>query len=476
MSMTASTGSTYQQIIDSLVQPPQAYIPNFRIVRDRWGWQVLDDKTPIAHIKCEGDFAFDIWQFSPFASPIIANVNPPNAVYDLHTVHNTYVNLPFTWISELVKGVEDPFARMRMEWCSQSGVELHLRITGEFLHSQRIQYDIRFTYDPQRAQYRFSFDAEVWQIQPYGGEPINMMLAGALADIKEKRRWSHSIWVDPEDQLKRLVHSNALFFATDYADYRWRTKNAPQHGAWVAYAAHPEFNPAMLVHETNVPIHFATCSQLFDEHLIWQQAGLEELDEGYFHFVMRTELVNLPPALAQEFLTEATDPPQPTHWQMEKVALPFHMAMVNSFEEHVNPWAPEECPIFVLNDPTVWADDAAHSGTRSLKLVGESLAKWTTLFPVGAICQVESHARYRLSGWIKTAGVERFARLELASFEYGYGNLIDTAHTAHITGDCDWAYVEAELDTEEEAYVMPRLSLYGRGTVWFDDLKLEQIA
>ncbi len=100
-----------------------------------------------------------------------------------------------------------------------------------------------------------------------------MMLAGALADRAQARRWSHSIWSDARGALERLVHSNALFIATDFIDPAWRTRNAPLQEAWVGYAAHAEFNPAMLVHEANVPLQFSTCSQLFDEHLLWKSAG-----------------------------------------------------------------------------------------------------------------------------------------------------------------------------------------------------------
>ncbi|MBU4366479.1 MAG: hypothetical protein L6437_02995 [Kiritimatiellae bacterium] len=475
---TLTQASTYQRILDSLAAPaPRDYTPQFHIAPERWGWTIFDGDVSIARFTLDGDYAFDIWKFSPFDPPIMANSEPAGAVYDLHTAHNTFVNFPVSRCGDIAEGVENVGDCMEAEWLPRSGAELHLRITGKFLEGQHIQYDVRVFYDPQRVQYRFFFDAEAWKIRSTGGEPINMMLAGALTDTAEKRRWTHSLWADPQDQVKRLMHSNALFNATDYGDStgRWRTKNAPLTGAWIAYAAHPEFNPAMLIREANAPIQFATCSQLFDEHLIWQSAGLDELDEGYFHFVMRTEFVNLPAALAQEFLAGAMDPPRPARWRTKLIALPFHMGVENSFETSADPWEPEDCPIIVLEDMACWADDAAHSGSRSLKLTGEAFHHWKTLMPVGAVCSVQPNSRYRLSGWIKTEGVERFARLELASYEYTYNNIIDITHSAHVAGDTDWTYVETDLDTGDEAYVMPRLSLYARGTAWFDDVKLEKV-
>jgi hypothetical protein len=88
---------------------------------------------------------------------------------------------------------------------------------------------------------------------------------------------------------------------------------------------------------------------------------------------------------------------------------------------------------------------------------------------------VKSHTRYRLSGWIKAKGVDRFARLELASYEYNYANFIDQAASAEVTGTKDWTRVEAILDSVEEAYLMPILRLHGPGVAWFDGVKLEEV-
>jgi hypothetical protein len=476
--MNATHGiSTYQRICATLAQiEPRPYSPQFRVAKERWGWRVFDGDAAIALFTMEGEeLAFDIWQLSPFEAPIMANSEAPGAVYDLHTAHNTVLNLPVSRCGDLTEGVASIAECLTLTWVQESGTELRFRIDGAFLKGQRICYDLRFCYDATQARYRFFIDAEMWKESPHGGEPINMMLAGALTERGEDRRWSHSIWADPQDRLKRIVHSNALFQATDYASASWRSKNAPTQGAWIAYASHPVFNPAMLVHESNVPVFFATCSQLFDEHLVWQQAGLDELDEGFFHFVMRTEFVNLPATLAAEFLAEAADPPKPARWQNLAIALPFYMDIENDLEMPVDPWLPEDCTLFVLEDPRQWATDAAHSGTHSIRLTGATFHTWQRLFPVGAVCRVQPHSRYRFSAWVKTAGVERFARLEMGSYEYTYHNVIDKTRSAHLSDDCDWTLLQVELDTEEEVYVMPFLALYGRGSAWFDDVKLERI-
>jgi len=469
---------SFDRILQGLTATsPRPHSPQFHVERDRWGWRIFDDDAAIAHFMNRGGFCFDIWKFSPFEAEEMAHTEPPTDVYDLHTVHNTVINFPYYTARDVVGDGETQFERMQQRWITDAGPELHLRIAGEFAEGQRLQYDCRFIYDPAWARYRFFLEANFWKVESCGAEPINMMLAGALEDTAEKRRWTHSIWADPHGKLKRLVHSNALFTATDYGDDcgRGRTKNAPLRGAWIAYAAHPTFNPCMLVHEANVPVHFATCSQLFDEHLIWQNAGLDELDENLFHFVMKTEFVNLPADLAQRFLDEAADPPQPKRWRKETIALPFRVGEVNSFEETLDPWLPEDCPVLALDNRDEWSDSEAHSGSHSVRLVGQSFHSWQRRFPSGAVCMVEPESCYRLSGWIKTRAVERFARLELFTYEYTYPNIIDFARSIHVAGDSDWTRVEVELATGSEAYIMPQLALYGEGAAWFDDVKLDKV-
>lgn len=477
-----SPSTRQSEILQSFVRPQvKPYVPEFHVECDVTRWRIFDRDTAIGLVGDTHYPFFDLWSFSPFESPIMANTRPPGKVVDLHTLHNTVINLPFTFLTDLVEGVADPYGRLRMQWLKNRGNELELEISGQFEKGQRIVYHFRVKYEPQWARYRYFFDADAWKLTIAGMEPINMMMAGALASRPEKRRWTHSIWEDANGQLRRLVHSNALFSCTDYAHPtgEWRSRNAPFHGAWVAYAAHPIFNPAMLIHQTSAPIYLGTCSQLFDEHIVWHRAGLDDLDEGYFHFAIRTELVNLPPGLARDFLERAVDPPRPKQWRLNKVALAFRLDEINSFETPVDPWLPEDCPILVMDaaesEPIRWVNDQAHSGRHSIRFEGRRHNKWTTLFPGGAVCDVEPHARYRFSAWVKTRNVARFARLELNGCEYYYHNLIDVAQSSKLSGDCEWTLLQVELDTQDEAYVLPCFKLYGTGTAWFDDAKLERV-
>jgi len=470
---------TIDDILKSLEQPEaKPYTPDFAVREDPRGWRLFDGDTALAVFMPS---ALDIWSFSPFEPPEMANLEEPGQVVDLHTVHNTYLNLGLQgWPEEWLEGASDPQSLLNWQWRQKEGPAVEALVSGEFPQGERCQWRVTVRYDPAWARYRYAIDINARRRSADGLEALNMMLAGALMAREEGRRWTHSIWQAPDGQLRRLVHSNALFQCTDYGDPSWRTRNAPFRGAWVGYAAHESFNPAVLIHGNNVPIILATCSQLFDEHVIWGTAGLDNLrDDGYFHFAMQTEFVNLPPQLARELLEQAVDPVQPRAWWNSCHALPFHMDTVNSFEETVDPWEPETCPILQVPDAPgssiLRATDEAHSGTHSIRLRVSTQNGRELLEPRGAVCNVKTHTRYRLSGWVKTRAVERFARLELYSYEYTYPNVINTAASQDLAGDQDWTRVEVELDSGDQAYLMPRMMLHGPGEAWFDDLLLEEI-
>jgi hypothetical protein len=470
-------------ILKSFDNPKKrAYKPVFRIEAEGRNWRIFDGDTAIA-LFLPG--ALDIWKFSPFEPAEIANPEPAGKVKDLHTLHNTYLNFgaqgwPKAW---LAAGVAN---RVVWKWLKRKGAELEALVSVAAPEGETGQWRLRYWYDPSWARYRFTCEIDVARMDPEGMEAFNMMTAGALEACAEKRRWTHSIWENSDGELRRIVHSNALFQCTDYGGARdgggpWRHRNIPYRGAWVGYAAHPSFNPAILVRETTVPLRLATCSQLFDEHIIWNTAGQDNVGgDGYHHFHMLVEFVNLKPKLAADFLRRAKDPVKPKKWNYSSVALPFHLGVVNSFEKEADPWAAEDCPIICLPEDQeakgiAWAR-IGHTGKRSIQLASGAESGRREIYPSGAVCRVKLHTRYRLTGWIKTGKVERFARLELGAIEYSFANVIDAAFSPTVSGSRNWTRVSVELDSGDEAYLMPKLVLYGRGRAWFDDVCLEELA
>ena len=468
---------TFESILKSLQgAAPRPYTPAFRLEAEGDAWHVFDGDRPLAKFY---PLFLDIWALSPFEPDIKANPEPPGAVVDLHTVHNTFLNLgmqgwPRHWRTDAV----------RWNWERTTGAELVAVISLEAQEGETARWRLAVGYNPARTQYTWRVVLDARKLDSDGFEGFNLMTAGALEDRPEKRRWTHSVWENPDGALRRIVHSNALFQCTDYGGMRngggpWRGRHLPYPRAWMAYAAHPVFNPALLIHATTVPLQAATCSSLFDEHIVFSRAGQDNLGEdGYFHFHMNLEFVSLPAALAKELLEQAADPVRPKKWWNETLALPFHVDAVNSFEDAVDPWQPEDCPIVeVPRDgagPVAWTDEAAHSGKRSLRLRQEKAGRLAA-FPTGAVCKVTPHTRYRFAAWVKTATVTGAAKIEFAGYAYSYNNISHMASSCELHGSNDWTKLEVELNSGDQAYLMPYLVLEGSGTAWFDDVRLEKI-
>lgn len=459
------------------VESPRLHTPLFRVEAEEGGrWRVFDNDRALALFH--PDF-LDIWALSPFEPDEIANPEPLGLVVDLHTVHNTYLNFGAQGWPDHWSGVD-----LRWDWRKQEGAELIVDVSLAARDGESARWHITIGYAPDRGCYTYKVVLDARKLDPDGFEFFNLMTAGALEDRPEKRRWTHSLWENPNGELRRIVHSNALFECTDYSNLRkkdgpWRRRNLPYPRAWMAYAAHPTFNPAILIHETTVPLQGATCSMLFDEHLLFSEAGQDNLGrDGYFHFHLEFEFVNLPMDLAARLLAKAADPVRPDVWRDERVALPFLMDTVNSFETELDPWQPEECPILVVqrngDGQIAWVDDEAHSGNRSIcmRQMEKGLLR---LFPEGAVCKVEPNQTYRFHGFVKTAAVEGTVRLELAGYAYTYTNISHQDASIELNGDKDWTRLEVRLNSERQAYLMPSLVLDGPGMAWFDDIEFAPV-
>ncbi len=473
----------YQQLLDCLRSPrPREHAPQFHIQEDPLGWLILDGNRALGRIHSE-THVFDLWAFSPFEADVGAN----NASFetsrtrDIHTMRNTLINLgksgwPRSWHKQKTA--------LEWTWLKKRGAELRVRVAGAFDRGEGASWILRVDYDPTGARYRYIWDIEAWTLDPDEFEGFNLMAPGALEDRTENRRWTHSLWESAEGGLRRIVHSNVLFQATDYG-LAWRggdgdagplrTRHAPYPRAWVGYAANETFNPAVLIHATNGPLLFATCSQLFDEHILWARAGQDQLDaKGYFHRRMRTELVNLPHKTAKSLLAKALDPVRLSKWRRRRAALPFHLDRVNSFSREAKVWAPEDCPLFIIPEEAergiFWDRSVGRRDSRSIRLESDGARR--EIFPVGAVCKFPPGTRCRLEGWIRTRNARGAARLELAVFEYSYGNIHARGLSPAVKGTQPWTRVVAEVDLGEFACVLPTLVLEGPGIAWFDDLQL----
>jgi len=123
------------------------------------------------------------------------------------------------------------------------------------------------------------------------------------------------------------------------------------------------------------------------------------------------------------------------------------------------------------NSTFTWDSAEKHSGNRSVKISNDATndARWVQTI------SVQPHARYRLSGWIKTQSVaqngDRGANL----------SILDTyTSTNALYGTNDWTYVSVDCETgsRTNVQVAARLGMYSGdtiGTAWFDNLKFESL-
>lgn len=119
-------------------------------------------------------------------------------------------------------------------------------------------------------------------------------------------------------------------------------------------------------------------------------------------------------------------------------------------------------------------EEDARVGSRSLKIASPELDDMSCHQAV----RVEPHQTYRLSGYIKTRGVEIQAGGKSGACLSVWGKF---TRTRSLSGDNDWTFVACVFNTgdRDEVSVGPRLGHHGSaasGTAWFDDLKLELLS
>ncbi len=115
----------------------------------------------------------------------------------------------------------------------------------------------------------------------------------------------------------------------------------------------------------------------------------------------------------------------------------------------------------------------SRTGSQSLQITSTQGADagWYTEI------EVDPHSTYRLSGWIRTEGVQNSGR--------GKGALLNVHNlqqfkTEAVVGDSDWAEVDVTIETGGATKVGINCLFGGwgqsTGTAWFDDIRLERLS
>ncbi len=117
-------------------------------------------------------------------------------------------------------------------------------------------------------------------------------------------------------------------------------------------------------------------------------------------------------------------------------------------------------------------DSVARTGERSVRISSKDGgdAGWTVIVPI------RPYSKYRLSGWIKTDGLEQGTSRGAL---FNLHQLGRQQATQAVTGTRDWTEVTLEFDSEANDAIQINCLFGGwgraRGTAWYDDVKLEML-
>jgi len=171
---------------------------------------------------------------------------------------------------------------------------------------------------------------------------------------------------------------------------------------------------------------------------------------------------------------------------------PLYLSGVNTFSQTLLdypeqlaslwPWSHEgvEGASRFFQDRTSGFDDTYSLCIENSRAVD---SRWlaTTLGPAFGEPPFPDHARYRLSGYVRTEAVEHGAGLAIRLHRPGHGDVFKPqdyelfASTTMAFGTAEWRYLQVETPCISPApdRLHLLLNLFGRGKCWFDNVRLE---
>ena len=121
-----------------------------------------------------------------------------------------------------------------------------------------------------------------------------------------------------------------------------------------------------------------------------------------------------------------------------------------------------------------WANDAAHTGSRSTKIVSiqptGSYARW-----LSKTDKISGQAGndYSASVWMKSISVAQYGKLVINFWDASLNYLGGRESAGYIRGTTDWTQLAVQgIAPSKTAFVRVEFRLYGPGTLWVDDVNL----
>ncbi len=136
-----------------------------------------------------------------------------------------------------------------------------------------------------------------------------------------------------------------------------------------------------------------------------------------------------------------------------------------SFEEQTDDWT---APAWRGEVDLTYDPNGGRDGTGALRVQDDAVARWS-----GPAIPIKERTQYLISGWIRTDDLADESDRGGASIYLD--GLQDRVDTPLLSGTNDWAYVEAQTSSSEDAEATLNVSVRGSGTAWFDDLVVKEV-
>lgn len=122
-----------------------------------------------------------------------------------------------------------------------------------------------------------------------------------------------------------------------------------------------------------------------------------------------------------------------------------------------------------------WAADAAHSGSRSLKIVRSDSSDYGRWMTVTGVIRVQPGKTLTARAFLRTVAVSQGATLTLTFWNASQQYVGLTVDSPRLTGTQDWSPAAvAAVVPATAATVRVEFRLWGAGTLWIDDASLTQ--
>ena len=472
-----------QIILESLkAAAPRPYEGDFSVREEDVGWWLEEGGRPIAFVHRQ-TFCFDPFEFSPFGT-----LGRPARVHPRYDM-GTRINMHMALLANVLGNFCLPDEALDVQWLERKGRRLVLRLDQKYSGGVRAVATLTVDYRSERASYGYEFDFEISEpVQTRGREFCNFYAKHLGDGIPGQKRWQHTVWHGGDDKLWKFAHNPAL-------DYGLRPGSGmPKRlvkGGFIGFGVEPDFNPAVLFLDANVPLVSVSCDMWHDEHLMLDWPGVEYVTGGRGTAQCRVELVNLPQRTMARIVEEAQMIPLSQEEIAGRSCPGLVWEKVCSMNEGLDPCSMRTGWVFVPGDDrwveigqgrgsdgnllrhegagnrAEWAPGEGRSGGRCLKLFGlaNDAVGW---IPAGQVPHVRADTRYRFEAYLRTTGNAK-ASIWLGNI---WGDVYDFCVEAESEplATAEWKKVTVELTTTDYPYIMPRLRVLGAGEAHFDDL------